>query len=292
MATDNSILLTANMLSVSGAARLKRRDNTRDVVLDVATDGDTIDVLNGRLHVNPNSMLPETISFTYADLKRTVRQVAGKTFVRYTYRFDTLRMFELLEQTADGPIVVKPPKVMRSIDGNYTEIIWDFTEEEDKHNGLFRKTQWYILFGRNGNVIIPPGPADPDVPDIPDNPDNPPDTPVGTTVYYGCVNDGVTYRVSDITNDTIIASSNFKVGDDNDITMSVTTGSVYFVALPVGYYALKDDGVGGQVIFDENLGIDGTGANGVARDINGAAYRLYGEFSLIDCVNTLYILEG
>ena len=291
MATDNSILLTANMLSVEGAARLKRKDNTRDVVLDVATDGDTIDVLNGRLHVNPNSMLPETLSFTYADLKRTTRTLAGVTFVRYTYRFDTLRMFELLEQTVDGPIVVSPQKVMRSIDGNYTELIWDFTETEDRHNAAFRKTQWYVLFGRNGNIVIPPHPGEPDNPDKPDEP-KPEEPVVATTVYYGCINDGVTYRVSDITNEAIVASSNFKVGDDKDITMNVTAGSVYFVALPIGYYALKDDGVGGQVIFDENLGIDGTGANGVARDINGAAYRLYGEFSLIDCVNTLYILEG
>lgn len=286
MATDKSILLTGSMISVEGAARLKRNDDTRDVVLDVATDGNTINVINGRLYANPNSMLPETLSFTYSDLKRTTRQLAGVNFVRYTYRFDTLRMFELLEQTIDGPIVIAPQKVMRSIDGDYTEIIWEFTEEEDRQNTAFRKTQWYVLFGRNGTAVTPP-------PVEPDEPDNPPDEPVvGTTVYYGCVNDGVTYRVSDLTEDVITSLQHFELGTVDSVTVTATTGGVYFIAVPEGYYALKDDGVGGQIVFDENLGIDGTGANGLSKVINGASYKLYGEFSLIDCLNTLYIIEG
>lgn len=287
MSTDNSILITTNMISVDGAARLRRSDDYRDVVLDVATDGDTIKVVNNRLQVNSEVGLYDTISFGYKDLERYERQDNGIPYIRYKFRFNTLRMFELLEQTPEGPIVVQPQKVMRSIDGNYTEIFWDFSVQEDRHNRKFRETKWYILFGKTGEVQLP---------DNPDNPPTPPDEPdepvVSNIVYYGYILDGVTYRVSDVTADMILANSRTTtVATTDGIALSVLTGSVYYIAVPVGHSAFKDDGTGNQIPFDENMGIEGTGANGIELTINKASYKLYGEFSMIDCNNTLYVVK-
>lgn len=288
MSKDNSVIITTNMISVAGAARITRSDDYRDVVLDIATDGDTINVVDNRLHVNPEVGMPDTIKFKYSDLKRSLKQVAGIQFVRYVYRFKTLRMFELLEQTDEGPIVVPPPKVMRSIDGNYTEIIWEFTLAEDTSNNAFRHKQWYILFGKTGDVVLP---DDPDVPDVPDEPEPP---VVNDIIYYGIINDGATYMVGMITADMILGSDSTKtmpITAIEPIAINAVTGCVYYVAVPNGYHALKDDGVGGQVPFDENLGVDGTGANGLSITLNNASYKMYGEFSLIDSANTIYVIK-
>lgn len=288
MSTDNSVVITTNMISVSGAARLTRSEDYRDVVLDVATDGDTIDVIDGRLHVNPNVGVPDTIRFTFSDLKRSLKQVAGIYFVQYVFRFRTLRMFELLEQTPEGPIVVVPPKVMRSIDGNYTEIIWEFTLAEDAMNYEFKHKQWYILFGKTGDIILP---DDPDTPDTPIEPEEP---VISDVVYYGYILDGVTYRVSDITDDMILNSADTKkesIKTIDKVIFNVPTGSVFYIAVPTGYTAMKDDGVGNKIVFDENIGVAGTGANGRGISITKASYKLYGEFSLIDCEVTLYVIK-
>ena len=68
---------------------------------------------------------------------------------------------------------------------------------------------------------------------------------------------------------------------------------VLFVLVPAdsGLVVKKDDGVGGQVPFDEDIGAAGTGANGINLTFNGTAYKAYGEFSLIDADTVIYI-EG
>ena len=56
----------------------------------------------------------------------------------------------------------------------------------------------------------------------------------------------------------------------------MSTSDVYRVK------ALKFDGIGGYLEFEENKGgINGTGANGTEITLNGTAYLVYGEIRLV-----------
>ena len=120
-----------------------------------------------------------------------------------------------------------------------------------------------------------------------------PDTTPGK-IYYGCVNDGTTYKVSQLTAD-MLEGDTVTEADAGALTATVSQemGGVLFVLVPAdsGLVVKKDDGVGGKVPFDEDIGAAGTGANGIDITLNGTAYKAYGEFSLIDAETTIYI-EG
>lgn len=111
-------------------------------------------------------------------------------------------------------------------------------------------------------------------------------------MYYGCINDGTTYKVSQITADMLTADT-VTEADARVLTATVsqTMGGVLFVLIPAdaGLTARKDDGVGNKVTFDEDIGATGTGANGIDLTLNGTAYKAYGEFSLIDADTIIYI---
>ena len=111
-------------------------------------------------------------------------------------------------------------------------------------------------------------------------------------MYYGCINDGTTYKVSQITADMLTADT-VTEADARALTATVsqTMGGVLFVLIPAdaGLTARKDDGVGNKVPFDEDIGATGTGANGIDLTLNGTAYKAYGEFSLIDADTIIYI---
>lgn len=111
-------------------------------------------------------------------------------------------------------------------------------------------------------------------------------------MYYGCINDGTTYKVSQITADMLTADT-VTEADAGALTATVsqTMGGVLFVLIPAdaGLTARKDDGVGNKVTFDEDIGATGTGANGIDLTLNGTAYKAYGEFSLIDADTIIYI---
>lgn len=111
-------------------------------------------------------------------------------------------------------------------------------------------------------------------------------------MYYGCINDGTTYKVSQITADMLTADT-VTEADARVLTATVsqTMGGVLFVLIlaDAGLTARKDDGVGNKVTFDEDIGATGTGANGIDLTLNGTAYKAYGEFSLIDADTIIYI---
>ena len=111
-------------------------------------------------------------------------------------------------------------------------------------------------------------------------------------MYYGCINDGTTYKVSQITANMLTADT-VTEADARTLTATVsqTMGGVLFVLIPAdaGLTARKDDGVGNKVPFDEDIGATGTGANGIDLTLNGTAYKAYGEFSLIDADTIIYI---
>ena len=111
-------------------------------------------------------------------------------------------------------------------------------------------------------------------------------------MYYGCINDGTTYKVSQITADMLTADT-VTEADARVLTATVsqTMGGVLFVLIPAdaGLTARKDDGIGNKVTFDEDIGATGTGANGIDLTLNGTAYKAYGEFSLIDADTIIYI---
>ena len=111
-------------------------------------------------------------------------------------------------------------------------------------------------------------------------------------MYYGCINDGETYKVSQITADMLTADT-VTEADAGAMQVNVTApaGAVLFVLIPAdsGLTVMQDDGVGGKVPFNEDNGAAGTGANGLALTLNGTDYKAYGEFSLIDADTIIYI---
>lgn len=113
-------------------------------------------------------------------------------------------------------------------------------------------------------------------------------------MYYGCINDGTTYKVSQITADMLTADT-VTEADAGAMQVNVTApaGAVLFVLVPAdsGLTVMQDDGVGGQVPFNEDNGATGTGANGIDLTLNGTAYKAYGEFSLVDAETIIYINE-
>lgn len=113
-------------------------------------------------------------------------------------------------------------------------------------------------------------------------------------MYYGCINDGTTYKVSQITADMLTADTVTET-DAGAMQVNVTApaGAVLFVLVPAdsGLTVMQDDGVGGQVPFNEDNGATGTGANGIDLTLNGTAYKAYGEFSLVDAETIIYINE-
>ena len=109
------------------------------------------------------------------------------------------------------------------------------------------------------------------------------------TMYYGWVmSTNEIYKVTDITADMLTAST---VTSANAAPMNKTSlgdapaAAMVFVLLPKssGLKALKFDGIGGYLEFEENNGgISGTGANGTEITLNGTAYLVYGEIRLVN----------
>ena len=113
-------------------------------------------------------------------------------------------------------------------------------------------------------------------------------------MYYGYVNDGATYKVSQITGDMLTLQT-VTEADAGAMQINVTApaGAVLFVLVPAdsGLTVTQDDGVGGKVPFNEDNGATGTGANGIDLTLNGITYKAYGEFSLVDAETIIYIGE-
>ena len=114
--------------------------------------------------------------------------------------------------------------------------------------------------------------------------------------YYGVINDGTTYAVSQVTAAMAKTLTKADVSQIvNPVTLaSVPAGAVLFLAVPSGYGATKDDGLGGQVAFATDNGTTSTGANGGAStlEIDGVTYDTYGEFRLSTADALIYIEEN
>ena len=123
---------------------------------------------------------------------------------------------------------------------------------------------------------------------------NPDEPEVTGKMYYGYVNDGATYKVSQITGDMLTLQT-VTEADAGAMQVNVTAsaGAVLFVLVPAdsGLTVMQDDGVGGKVPFNEDNGATGTGANGIDLTLNGITYKAYGEFSLVDAETIIYIGE-
>ena len=123
---------------------------------------------------------------------------------------------------------------------------------------------------------------------------NPDEPEVTGKMYYGYVNDGATYKVSQITGNMLTLQT-VTEADAGAMQVNVTApaGAVLFVLVPAdsGLTVMQDDGVGGKVPFNEDNGATGTGANGIDLTLNGTAYKAYGEFSLVDAETIIYIGE-
>ena len=115
-------------------------------------------------------------------------------------------------------------------------------------------------------------------------------------MYYGYVNDGKTWHITDITAPMLTAETMTETNAAavNKAVISAPAGSLTVVLIPADakLTAKKDDGFGGMAGFDEDNGETGTGGNGVSLTLDGKEYRAYGEFNLIDGETFIYIMEA
>lgn len=116
-------------------------------------------------------------------------------------------------------------------------------------------------------------------------------TAITQMMYYGYINDGTTWHISDITGTMLTGAGVTEAapGVLGKTAINAPAGSLIFALLPSGYEAKKDDGLGGKVTFSEDNGESGTGANGSSVTIDGKTYKAYGEFNLVAGETFLYI---
>ncbi len=159
--------------------------------------------------------------------------------------------------------------------------------------GVAEKTLWMLYQDQGGKYsyndfckkifeLIGEGETNPDEPEVTGK------------MYYGYVNDGATYKVSQITADMLTLPTVTEAdAGAMQVNVMAPAGAVLFVLVPAdsGLTVMQDNGVGGQVPFNEDNGATGTGANGIDLTLNGTAYKAYGEFSLVDAETIIYIGE-
>lgn len=115
------------------------------------------------------------------------------------------------------------------------------------------------------------------------------------SVYYGYIQKEGLYMVSavtaaDITSTTTITKEPLAAGTKK-LDLPEACLMVIAIAADKGFDVLQDDGVGGKVKFNENIGLDGTGANGIPITIRGKEYLIYGELVLADVTATIYVVD-
>lgn len=111
-------------------------------------------------------------------------------------------------------------------------------------------------------------------------------------MYYGYI-EGIN-SIEDITADMI--ESDTVVAVQTTVTPKIPVnaprGSVIFALIPADskLSVRKDDGIDGLVDFSEDIHRLGTGANGMDFEIDGKAYKLYGELNLVDAITYIHVI--
>ncbi|OQB35492.1 MAG: hypothetical protein BWY06_03130 [Candidatus Latescibacteria bacterium ADurb.Bin168] len=133
------------------------------------------------------------------------------------------------------------------------------------------------------------------------NPDIPNPTP--GTMHYGYITSevaGALVSVTQITGailEATISAGTIISGEAGTLgktSLGTVPEGAFIVALVPATSSLsvtKFDGIGGQVVFNENNGLPGTGANGTEITIGETTYRVYGEFKLNEAEIFIYIDE-
>ena len=117
-------------------------------------------------------------------------------------------------------------------------------------------------------------------------------TPASQRIYYGTINDGSTYAISQITADMLADLTAETPGSTSSAAIATVPGSLTCILVPEGFTVLKDDGFGGRVPFELHNGAADTGANGALLTLDGMTYRAFGEFNLVTGTTIIYIEEN
>ena len=70
---------------------------------------------------------------------------------------------------------------------------------------------------------------------------------------------------------------------------SVPAGAFAVCIVPENLTVQRDDGFGGKTNFEENAGLDGTGANGADITFREKQMKVYGEFKLSNSEVKVYV---
>lgn len=114
-------------------------------------------------------------------------------------------------------------------------------------------------------------------------------------VYYGYIQKEGLYTISAITESDVTSATTIikepLAAMTRKLNLPEACLMVIAIAADKGFNVLQDDGIGGKVPFNENIGLDGTGANGIPITIRDKKYLIYGELVLADVTATIYVVE-
>lgn len=104
---------------------------------------------NGNVSIHEDFLIPESISFSYADLSRVSYYEDGVAIAKYSYTVNSIKLFEVIE-TCDGESYYIEPSA-RKIDSENkkTTLVWFFElTEDDSEDFHFKRCSWKVNFGR------------------------------------------------------------------------------------------------------------------------------------------------
>jgi hypothetical protein len=104
---------------------------------------------NGNVSIHEDFLIPESISFSYADLSRVSYYEDGVAIAKYSYTVNSIKLFEVIE-TCDGESYYLEPSA-RKIDSENkkTTLVWFFElTEDDSEDFHFKRCSWKVNFGR------------------------------------------------------------------------------------------------------------------------------------------------
>ena len=141
------------------------------------------------------------------------------------------------------------------------------------------------LFNLLKNIQKPEQPEEPEEPEVDSK-----------TIYYGYISfekfdiKGLNEITLDMINDETSAIKTTEGQLEKVSVGLVPEAQIIVVAIPksAGFVAKKDNGLGGQVDFDDSI----LGGNGVEVEFNGVPYMVYGELTLMSGERFIYVNTG
>ena len=103
----------------------------------------------GALSIDEDFVIPKSITFSYSDLSRVSYYKNGEPIVKYSFKVNSIKLFEIIETCDDESYYIEPASKKINFEDKSTELIWLFNLNEDESKDFyFKKCSWKVNFGR------------------------------------------------------------------------------------------------------------------------------------------------